>query len=133
MEKTKLFERDYYNMIINMAELQGNIDIVNFAKKKIDQLNNKNAKARAKDSAQDMALINMLVEEIVKLGGKASATDLLTKSDIVKNYTYTSGKEVKNLSNQKLSNVFNTMLKNNDARIARIEEKGVVYWIATLD
>ena len=130
MEKTKLYERDYYNMIIDMAELQGKTDIVNFAKKKIDQLNKKNASV--KDNTQDIQLANMLIDEIIKLGGKASITELLTKSEVVKNYTYTSGKDIKNLSNQKITNIFTNMLKNNDARLTRLEEKGVPYYIATL-
>ena len=130
MEKTKVTEREYYKMIIDMAELQGKTDIVNFAKKKIDQLNKKNASA--KDNTQDIQLANILIDEILKLGGKASITELLTKSDIVKNYTYTNGKDIKNLSNQKITNVFTNMLKNNDARLTRLEEKGVPYYIATL-
>lgn len=130
MEKTKVTEREYYKMIIDMAELQGKTDIVNFAKKKIDQLNKKNASA--KDNTQDIQLANMLIDEIIKLGGKASITELLTKSDVIKNYTYTNGKDIKNLSNQKITNVFTNMLKNNDARLTRLEEKGVPYYIATL-
>lgn len=133
MEKTKYTEKELYGMIIDMAENQGNIDIVNFCNKKIDQLNRKNANAKAKDSTQDIALANTLIEEIVKIGGKASITELITKSDIVKNYTYTSGKEIKNLSNQKITNVLTTLLKNNDNRITRVVEKGTAYYIATLD
>lgn len=133
MEKTKVTEREYYKMIIDMAEAQGKADIVNFANKKIDQLNRKNANAKEKDNTQDIELANVLVKEISALGGKASITELLTKSDIVKNYTYTNGKEIKNLSNQKITNVFTNMLKNNDSRITRIVEKGTAYYIATLD
>lgn len=133
MEKTKVTERDYYKMIIEMAEMQGKTDIVNFANKKIDQLNRKNASAKEKDNTQNIELANMLIEEMAKLGGKVSITDLITKSDIVKSYTYTNGKEIKNLSNQKITNLFTDLLKNGDTRLSRVVEKGTAYYMATID
>ena len=133
MEKTKVTERDYYKMIIEMAEMQGKTDIVNFANKKIDQLNRKNASAKEKDNTQNIELANMLIEEMAKIGGKVSITDLITKSDIVKSYTYTNGKEIKNLSNQKITNLFTDLLKNGDTRLSRVVEKGTAYYMATID
>ena len=98
MEKKRV-KRDYFEMI--KAICKDNEDIVNFCDHEIELLNRKNAKGGAtKTQVENAKVAEMLVNELVKLGKAVTITDLMNKSDTVKNYRLENGNP---LSNQKIS------------------------------
>lgn len=98
MEKKRV-KRDYFEMIKVICK--DNEDIVNFCDHEIELLNRKNAKGGAtKTQVENAKVAEMLVNELVKLGKAVTITDLMNKSDTVKNYRLENGNP---LSNQKIS------------------------------
>ena len=129
MEKTKVTEREFYKMIIDMAKENERQDIVDFANKKIEQLNRKASGSR-KENETTIEITNMVYGILVQANEKMTISQLL-QNDILKNYTYEDGKEIKHLTNQKLSAILNKMAKEN--KILRIADKKNVYFTAIQD
>lgn len=129
MEKTKVTERELYGMIIDLAKENERQDIIDFANKKIEQLNRK-AKGSRKENETSIEIANMVYDTLVKANEKMTISQLL-QDKTIKDYTYEDGKETKYLTNQKLSAILNKMAKEN--KIVRIAEGRNVYFIATQD
>ena len=107
MEKTKVTEREFYKMIIDMAKENERQDIIDFANKKIEQLNRKASGSR-KENETSVEIANMIYDVLVKANEKMTISQLL-QNEILKTYTYVDGKEVKHLTNQKISAILNKM------------------------
>ena len=127
MEKTKVTEREFYKMIIDMAKENERQDIVDFANKKIEQLNRKASGSR-KENETTIEITNMVYGILVQANEKMTISQLL-QNDILKNYTYEDGKEIKHLTNQKLSPVLNKLVKEN--KVIRVAEGKKVYFTVT--
>lgn len=130
MEKTKVTEREFYKMIIDMAKENERQDIVDFANKKIEQLNRKASGSR-KENETSVEIANMIYDVLVKANEKMTISQLL-QNEILKTYTYTDGKEIKHLTNQKISAILNKMAnpKEGNAKVVRVPDKKNVYFIA---
>lgn len=131
MEKTKVTvtERELYGMIIDLAKENERQDIIDFANKKIEQLNRKASGSR-KENETSIEIANMLYDTLVKANEKMTISQLL-QDKTIKDYTYEDGKETKYLTNQKLSAILNKMAKEN--KILRIADKKNVYFTAIQD
>lgn len=131
MEKTKVTvtERELYGMIIDLAKENERQDIIDFANKKIEQLNRKASSSR-KENETSIEIANMLYDTLVKANEKMTISQLL-QDKTIKDYTYEDGKETKYLTNQKLSAILNKMAKEN--KILRIADKKNVYFTAIQD
>lgn len=127
MEKTKVTERELYGMIIDLAKENERQDIIDFANKKIEQLNRKASGSR-KENETTIEITNMVYDVLVKANEKMTISQLL-QNDILKNYTYEDGKEIKHLTNQKLSPVLNKLVKEN--KVIRVAEGKKVYFTVT--
>lgn len=130
MEKTKVTERELYGMIIDLAKENERQDIIDFANKKIEQLNRKASGSR-KENETSVEIANMIYDVLVKANEKMTISQLL-QNEILKTYTYTDGKEIKHLTNQKISAILNKMAnpKEGNAKVVRIPDKKNVYFIA---
>lgn len=130
MEKTKVTERELYGMIIDLAKENERQDIIDFANKKIEQLNRKASGSR-KENETTIEITNMVYGILVQANEKMTISQLL-QNDILKNYTYEDGKEIKHLTNQKISAILNKMAnpKEGNAKVVRIPDKKNVYFIA---
>lgn len=127
MEKTKVTERELYGMIIDLAKENERQDIIDFANKKIEQLNRKASGSR-KENETTIEITNMVYGILVQVNEKMTISQLL-QNDILKNYTYEDGKEIKHLTNQKLSPVLNKLVKEN--KVIRVAEGKKVYFTVT--
>lgn len=128
MEKTKLFERDYYNEIIEMAKDMERQDIIDFCNKKINQINNKNAKASAKNDKSYMEIADMFINVLIANKEKMTISEML-QNETIKNYTYADGKEIKNITNQKASAILNSLATpGENCKVAKITEGRKVYF-----
>lgn len=127
MEKTKVTERELYGMIIDLAKENERQDIIDFANKKIEQLNRKASGSR-KENETTIEITNMVYDILVQANEKMTISQLL-QNDILKNYTYEDGKEIKHLTNQKLSPVLNKLVKEN--KVIRVAEGKKVYFTVT--
>lgn len=127
MEKTKLYERDYYNMIIDMAKPLERIDIIDFCNKKIEQINNKNLKARAKDNSF-LEIADMVLKALSENKEKMTLSEIL-QNEAIKNYTYVDNKEIKHVTSQKLNAVLNSLVTpGEDCKVVKIQEKRKIYY-----
>lgn len=129
MEKTKVTEREFYKMIIDMAKENERQDIVDFANKKIEQLNRKASGSR-KENATNVEIANMVYDVLVQANEKMTISQLL-QNETLKTYTYANGEEINHLTNQKISAILNKMAKEN--KVIRIPDKKKVYFIAKQD
>lgn len=129
MEKTKVTERELYGMIIDLAKENERQDIIDFANKKIEQLNRKASGSR-KENETTIEITNMVYGILVQANEKMTISQLL-QNDILKNYTYEDGKEIKHLTNQKLSPILNKLVKEN--KVIRVAEGKKVYFTVTQD
>lgn len=127
MEKTKVTERELYGMIIDLAKENERQDIIDFANKKIEQLNRKASGSR-KENETTIEITNMVYGILAQANEKMTISQLL-QNDILKNYTYEDGKEIKHLTNQKLSPVLNKLVKEN--KVIRVAEGKKVYFTVT--
>lgn len=128
MEKTKLFERDYYNEIIGMAKDMERQDIIDFCNKKINQINNKNAKASAKNDKSYMEIADMFINVLIANKEKMTISEIL-QNETIKNYTYTDGKEIKNITNQKASSILNSLaIPGENCKVTKVTEGRKVYF-----
>lgn len=122
MEK-RITREDMFNTIKEVCKDRS--DIVDFCDKEIAKIQKKRVNSgTAKNREENQKIGNMLIEELAKLK-VATITELLTQSEVVKNFRFGENNE-KFLTNQKITAIF-TMLKDEN-KIVRIEDdKKVVF------
>lgn len=129
MEKTKVTEKERYAQIIELAKASDRNDIVEFAKKKIAQLENKKT-ASKKDEQVNIDICNLLVDTLIEIGEPITITNLI-KNEKVANYTYTqkvSGEDMQvGITNQKATYILNNVAQD---RVSKENKKGVSYYFA---
>lgn len=129
MEKTKVTEKERYAQIIELAKANDRNDIVEFAKKKIAQLENKKT-ASKKDEQVNIDICNLLIDTLIEIGEPITITNLI-KNEKVANYTYTqkvSGEDVQvGITNQKATYILNNMAQD---RVSKENKKGTSYYFA---
>lgn len=74
-------KRDYYNEIINIATEMDRQDLVDFANHEIELLDKKKSSGKGKVNETMTANIELVYQALAKVG-KATATELIAKSDL---------------------------------------------------
>ena len=128
MEKTKkITEKELYAQIVELAKANNRKDIVEFAEKKITQLENKRT-ASKKDEQVNIDICNLLVDTLIEIGEPITITNLI-KNEKVANYTYTQkvgGEDIQvGITNQKATYILNNMAQN---KVSKETKKGTSYY-----
>ena len=112
MENKKLTKKDYFaqlrEIVIDRPELVAFID------HEVELLTRKNSgNSQTKTQKLNVEITELLLAELAKIGKAITISELLEKSDEIKNYTYVEGKETKHLTNQKISAIFKQLVDTN--------------------
>lgn len=129
MEKTKVTEKERYAQIIELAKANNRKDIVEFAEKKITQLENKRTTSK-KDEQVNIDICNLLVDTLIEIGEPITITNLI-KNEKVANYTYiqkVGGEDIQvGITNQKATYILNNMAQD---KVSKETRKGTSYYFA---
>ena len=121
-EIKKLTKKEYFGMIREIVI--DNPELVAFVDHEVELLNRKNSKtSQTKTQAENEVIAQMLIQELAKVGKPVTITELMTCSDVVKNYVT---KEDKPLSNQKISAIFKQLTESN--QIVKVTDKKKSYF-----
>ena len=121
MEK-KLTKKEMFEMIKEVCA--NKTDIIDFCNHEIELLSRKNSKSGAtKTQKENEKIANMLIEELAKVGKPITITDLMTTSEVIKNYVLENERP---LSNQKISAIFKQLVENK--KIVRTQDKKKTYF-----
>ena len=120
MEKTKKTQKEMYEMIKGVCA--DNVEIVDFCNLKIEQLAKKNANSTTKVQKENIEVVDMLIQELEKIGEPVTITDLMNTSEVVKAYRLKNGNP---LSNQKISSLLN---RTDSDKIVRVTDKKKTYF-----
>ena len=124
MEK-KLTKKDYFMKLRGIVE--DNEELVAFIDHELELLGRKNSGgSQTKTQKENVVVAEMLINELEKLNKPVTITDLIASSSTIREYTYTDGKETKNLTNQKISAIFKQLVDSN--RLVRVTEKKKSYF-----
>lgn len=120
MEKTKKTQKEMYEMIKEVCA--DNVEIVDFCNLKIEQLAKKNANSTTKVQKENIEVVDMLIQELEKIGKPVTITDLMNTSEVVKAYRLENGNP---LSNQKISSLLN---RTDNDKVVKIPDKKKTYF-----
>ena len=124
MENKKMTKREALTLIKGLVAERP--ELVEFCNHEIELLDRKNA---SKSTSNKMAGINeeiknLLIEELAKIGKPVMISELL-QAEAIKNYTYEESKEVKHITNQKVSAIFNKLV---GTELVKVADKKKVYF-----
>lgn len=115
----KLTQRDYFNMIIALAEENGRTDLVDFAKSRIDVLDKKAANKKAtKNQEANEELKGVISSVLATFETPATVSEIMAKSE-----------ELSALSNQKVSAVLRLMIADNTV-VKTVDKKKSLFALA---
>lgn len=125
-ETKKITKKEFYNIIEELcADRQ---DVVDFCKREKELLERKNSKSRtSKTQIENEKVSKILVSELEKVKEPITISDLMEKSQVVKDYVLENGKH---LSNQKISSLLNKMAnpENENSILVKVTAKGKSYF-----
>lgn len=130
MENKKTTKKEFFGMLravvegcepANMSDLLGFID---HEVELIDKKAESRKTATGKRAVENGNITKLIVEELKRIG-KATITELLSKSESLANYVTEEGKA---LSNQKISALLKPLYMGENPIITRTMEKKVVYF-----
>ena len=110
----KMTKRDYFNALLNIAEVKANPELVKFVEHELELLAKKNASGEGKQTAtqkENEIIKSGIVEEL-----ENEPERLFTITEMIKEFDC-----CKPFVNQKISNLANQLVK--EGRIAKVEEK----------
>lgn len=125
MEKTKLTKRE---ALISIKELVAERpELVEFCDHEIELLDRKNANrsTSSKMAGINEEIKNLLVEELAKIGKPVTISELL-QNEVIREYTYEEAKEVKHITNQKVTAIFNKLVVAKE--LVKVADKKKVYF-----
>lgn len=103
----KKVKRDYFMEIREIVK--DNAELVAFIDHELEILARKNAgNTQTKTQKENLAIAEMLLEELAKVGKAVTITDLMNTSEVIQNYVLENGNK---LTNQKISAIFRQELK----------------------
>ena len=113
----KMTKRDYYNALLNIAEVKANDELVKFIEHELELLAKKNSSEK-KPTAVQMANegIKSVIVETLAENGK-----MMTISEMQK-----VNAELGEMSNQRISALVRQLM--NDEKVVRVEEKRKAYF-----
>lgn len=111
MENKKVTKREYYGMILGMAEVQERQDLVDFINHEIELLDKKASNKRpTKVQVENENIKGIIIETLENLGKAVSISEMQEASEVLAN-----------LSNQKISALLTQLVKAE--KVARVEDK----------
>ena len=111
MENKKVTKREYYGMILRMAEVQGRQDLVDFINHEIELLDKKASNKRlTKVQVENENIKGIIIETLENLGKAVSISEMQEANE-----------ELAEFSNQKISALLTQLVKN--GKVARVEDK----------
>lgn len=128
MEKAKkVTKREYFAQLREVV--RDNAELVAFIDHEVELLDRKNSKtSQTKGQKINEQINEVLVQELAKVGTPITISDLLEKSEVLKEFTYNEGEEVKHLSNQKISALLNRLTNGENARVVKVIDKKKSYF-----
>ena len=128
MEKAKkVTKREYFAQLREVVK--DNAELVAFIDHEVELLDRKNSKtSQTKGQKINEQINEVLVQELAKVGIPITISDLLEKSEVLKEFTYNEGEEVKHLSNQKISALLNRLTNGENARVVKVIDKKKSYF-----
>lgn len=113
----KITQKDYFNMIIEMAKEMGRDDIIDFAKGRIEALEKKaGSKKPTKTQAENVALKNVILSVMSNEG--MTVTEIQSKDNVLSD-----------LSNQKVSALIRQLVESGDV-IKTVDKKKSYFSLA---
>lgn len=118
MENKKVTKREYYGMILEMAEVQKRQDLVDFINHEIELLDKKASNKRpTKVQVENENIKNIILKTLTNLDRVATISEIQEANE-----------ELQELSNQKISALLKLLI--NDNKVTRIEDKRKAYFKA---
>ena len=102
--------KEFFEEVREVLVEYGNQELVDFIDTRIE-INDKKRSGESKTKTENGEIAEMLIQELNKFEEAITITELLTESEIVKNYVTTEGKH---LTNQKVSAILNSMVDKNN-------------------
>jgi hypothetical protein len=115
----KMTKRDYYNALLNIAEVKANPELVKFIDHELELLAKKNS-AEKKPTAVQIAnegIKSVILETLAENGGKMTISEMQKVNA-----------ELGELANQRISALVRQLLA--DGKVERVEEKRKAYFKA---
>lgn len=117
MEKRKVTKKEYFGQLREIVK--DNAELVEFIDHEIELLARKNTgNSQTKVQKENTEVAKMLVNELAKMSEPVTITELMNKSEVVKNYVLENGKT---LTNQKISAIFKQLVDNKE--IVKVTDK----------
>lgn len=98
-------------------------DIVKYAINEKDILSRKNSKANEKKNTEDIAICEMLLQELANIDNPVTVGELMAQSETVKNYVKENGEP---LTSPKITAMFTKMVS--DGKIVKTQDKRKSYY-----
>lgn len=118
MENKKVTKREYYGMILGMAEVQERQDLVDFINHEVELLDKKASNKRpTKVQVENENIKNIILKTLTNLDRVATISEIQEANE-----------ELQELSNQKISALLKLLI--NDNKVTRIEDKRKAYFKA---
>lgn len=117
----KMTKRDYYNEIINLATESGRTDLVEFCEHEIELLDRKRSNGKAKANETVDKGVELVYNELVAYGGKATASELIAKGGLTE-----LANDVGAVTTQKIANYLNKLVAS--GRVQKVTEKKKTYF-----
>ena len=118
-ETKKMRKKDYFMKLRGIVE--GDVELVTFIDHELELLEKKNSsKGTSKVQIENEKILDMLIEELTKIGSPVTITELMTKSEVVKGYVLADNRP---LTNQKIS-----ALLNASDRVVKVTDKKKSYF-----
>ena len=121
-EIKKLRKVDYFAQLKEIVK--GNAELSAFIDHEMELLTRKNSgNSQTKTQKENEVVCDMLVNELVKIAKPITVTDLMTTSEVVKNYVLENGNH---LTNQKITALFKQLVESN--KIVKVTDKKKSYF-----
>lgn len=122
MTETKKITREgHLERLLEIVTPIGTEEDVNFLKHELELVRRKKEnKGTSKVQVENEKVLAMLIEELGKFNEPITITDLMNKSEVVKNYTLDNGNVI---SNQKITYLF-----NHTDKVVRVVDKKKTYF-----
>ena len=121
-EIKKLRKVDYFAQLKEIVK--GNAELSAFIDHEMELLTRKNSgNGQTKTQKENEVVCDMLVNELAKIAKPITVTDLMTTSEVVKNYVLENGNH---LTNQKITALFKQLVESN--KIVKVTDKKKSYF-----
>lgn len=126
MANKKMTKRDYFNQLLEIAEVKENEALVEFINHELELLEKKNASKSTKPTKKQGAneKLKDLILETMELDTPYTVTELCNNIDIDQDLLNELG--VQTLTNSKVTSMLTQLV--NVARVSRTESKGKAYY-----